>query len=137
VSAELAQVRLTATDRETIRVLGHALVTVGDLAKVTGIRHTAAYQRLERLRTQGVVVRHDRAGTKAALYEVRDPAGRAAALIAAVTPELPPGEAAWFAGIVQSGHRCVACGGQHAACCGLCPHWRSLPGEGARTVVAD
>ena len=123
---------LTATDRETIRVLGHALTTVGDLAEVLSIGHTAAYQRLERLRAQGVVVRHGRPGTRAHLYEVHDPAGRAAALIAAVTPELPKAEAARFADLVQAGHHCVACGEQHAACCGLCVHWRPLPGEGMR-----
>jgi predicted ArsR family transcriptional regulator len=122
--------RLTATDRETLRVLGHALATVKDLAETLGIGNTAAYQRLERLRSRGILVRHEQAGTRAALYEVHDPAGRAAALVSAVSQELPPAEAAAFARMVTTdGHRCVACGIAHGNCCGLCPQWIPLPGE--------
>lgn len=119
---------LTATDRETLHALGHALATVGDLAKVLSVRHTAAYQRLDRLVSRGLVTRHEQPGTRAALYEVNDPAGRAAALISSMTPELPGMELRQFAHyVLPEGHQCVACGKEHANCCGLCPHWVPLP----------
>ncbi len=118
---------LTATDRETLRVLGHALATVNDLAEVLGIGNTAAYQRLERLRSRGIVVRHEQAGTRAALYEVHDPAGRLTAMVSAFSRELPAAEVAAFSRIVTAGgHQCVACGIAHVNCCGLCPHWVPL-----------
>jgi hypothetical protein len=47
--------------------------------------------------------------------------------------ELPAPEVAAFARMTGAdGHLCVACGTAHGNCCGLCPHWRPLPGEGSR-----
>ena len=126
---------LTATDRETLRVLGHALATVSDLAEALGIRNTAAYQRLGRLVACGIVVRHEQAGTRAALYEVHDPACRADVMTSFLATELPAAEVAAFRAMTAGGHRCVACGIEHAACCGLCPHWVPLTGPCAEDAA--
>jgi hypothetical protein len=123
---------LTATDRETLRTLGYALTTVKGLAETLGIQHSAAAQRLERLRLCGLVTRYEQAGTRAALYEVHGPAGRTAAMASAMAGAgLPAPEVAAFIQI-SAGHLCVACGIEHGNCCGLCPQWVPLPGEGSR-----
>ena len=87
---------LTATDVETLTTLGHAIATVADVAQALGIKHTTASERLSRLVARGKVVRYEQAGTRAALYEANDPSGRAHAMDAALSRELPPAEMAWW-----------------------------------------
>ncbi len=104
------------------------------------IGHTAAYQRLERLRLRGLLRRWQEPGSRTFVYESADSAARGRAMVAAVAASggLPPAEMRRFAeqvapsGADSRGHACVACGLEHVNCCGLCPRWVALPGEGKR-----
>jgi hypothetical protein len=131
---------LTATDKHTLETIGHRAATAADVAGVLKIGHTAAYQRLERLRLRGLLRRWQEPGSRTFVYESTDTAARGRAMVAAVAAPggLPPGELRRFAEQVapsradHRGHACVACGLEHVGCCGLCPHWVPLLGEGER-----
>jgi hypothetical protein len=131
---------LTATDKHTLALIGHAAATSAEVAAALGIGHTAAYQRLERLRLRGFLRRWQEPGSRRFVYESADDAARGRAMVAAVAGSggLPAAELRLFAEQAGSpdaaryGHACVACGLEHAGCCGLCPHWVPLPGEGSR-----
>jgi hypothetical protein len=131
---------LTATDKHTLALIGHRAATSADVAAALGIGHTAAYQRLERLRLRGLLRRWQEPGSRRFVYESADDAARGQAMVTAVarSGELSPAELRRFAEQMGSpdaarhGHVCVACGLEHVNCCGLCPHWVPLPGEGAR-----
>ena len=133
---------LTTTDRHTLETIGYLTATAADLAGALKIGHTAAYQRLERLRMRGLLHRWQEPGSRTFVYESADSAARGRAMVVAVAASggLSPAETRRFAEQVlpfsadRHGHACVACGIEHVSCCGLCPRWVPLPGEGERRV---